>query len=476
MTATDSSLRTRESSGRRRPLLCRVASALLLSASVTSQAQSSVTMLANGPATNRLNIAFLSEGYTSNQLGQFMADATNAMNVLLGFPPYSEYRGYCNVTAIKVASSQSGSDHPTSSLYKDTYFNSSYDSLSDLLITIPPNEFDANPAHGQGKVDALLSTYMPRCNLPVVLVNDPTFGGSDGFDKTALTYVGANISQVLPHETGHVLANLGDEYTGAYPGFPDTEEWNTTTNTVSIKWNAWIPPGTPIPTPPTGLYANTVGLFQGAHYHTAGWYRPQLNCCMGNFASPFCAVCSEALVLAIYGHVRPIDSCLPAITNLNLTNSQAQVFGVALLQPTTHNLTVQWTTNGIAVPSATNTVFSLLPATLPNGTNLLRVVAHDGTSLVLNDPTNLLTQTITWTLNVSIPQLRFDSPLWLPSGKFIFRVSGYAPQNFVIQASTNLVNWSALGTNALTGGQFWYTNNTTGGFTSRFFRAVTPPQ
>src|SRR5437868_13838516 len=113
---------------------------------------------------------------------------------------------------------------------------------------------------------------MPKCHLPVLLVNDATFGGSDGFDKTAVTYVGPNISQVLPHETGHVLANLGDEYTDDAYVFPDTEEPNTTTNTTGIKWAAWISPGTPLPTPPTGPYLTTVGLFEGAHYHSTGWY------------------------------------------------------------------------------------------------------------------------------------------------------------------------------------------------------------
>ena len=96
------------------------------------------TVYTNGPASNRLNIVILSEGYTTNELGNFLVDATNAANVLLGWEPYQEYRNYFNVFAIKVASAESGSDHPVGAVYRDTYFNSSYDSFSDLLITIPP--------------------------------------------------------------------------------------------------------------------------------------------------------------------------------------------------------------------------------------------------------------------------------------------------------------------------------------------------
>jgi hypothetical protein len=180
------------------------------------------TILTNGPVSNRLNIVVLSEGYTSNQLAQFAVDATNAVNALLSHPPYQEYRSYFNAFAIKVASNESGSDHPADPLYHDTYFNSSYDPVSDRLITIPPNFADSNYSHGQGKVDALLQTNMPNCHLPILLVNDITDGGSDGFNKTAITSIGYELPEILTHETGHVLANLGDEYTTPYPGSPDT--------------------------------------------------------------------------------------------------------------------------------------------------------------------------------------------------------------------------------------------------------------
>ena len=438
-----------------------------------------VTLLTNGFGSNRLNVVFLSEGYQTNQLGQFLADATNALNRLLAHPPYAEYSNYFNAFAIKVASTNSGSDHPSYPSFKNTYFNSTYDS-SDVLITIPPNFADANASHGQGKVDALLQTYMPNCQLAVLLVNDVIKGGSDGFDKTAIAAVNASdpTFEILTHETGHVLANLGDEYTTAYPGFPNTEEPNTTqvTNFNSIKWKAWIDTNTtPIPTPPTAPFANVVGLFQGAHYHTTGWYRPELNCAMGNFSSPFCTVCSEALVLAIYQRVRPVDSFTPAGTNISATTSPPLTFNLSLLQPSTHGLNVQWFTNGIALTGSTNPALTLLPASLGNKTSVVSAVVRDLTPLVRTDPTNFLSQTVSWTVVVNIPQLSLDSPVWLSGGRFAFRVMGNAPQNFVIQGSTNLSNWIPLATNSLVGGIYSYTNAGASAFPMRFFRARTPP-
>jgi IgA Peptidase M64 len=439
-------------------------------------AQSMQTILSNGPGANRLNVAVLSEGYTSSQLGQFLVDATNLVTTLLSHSPYQEYRNYVNAYAIQVASTDSGSDHPFYGTYKNTYFNSTYDSTYNDIITIPTN------STGQGRVNALLQTFMPQCRLSILLVNDPTYGGSDGFMKTAIVSVGglnyeASSGQpcALSHETGHVLANLGDEYTTPYPGFPNTEEPNTTqqTNRSLIKWRAWISNDTPVPTPDSAG-DGVVGLFQGAHYHTTGWYRPELNCAMGSVGVPFCAVCSEALVLAIYADVRPVDAFAPASTNLSVSTTQALAFSLTLQQPATHNLDVQWFTNGVPCSGATNAAFTLLPQFLPNASNRVAAVVKDGTPLVRTDPTNLLSQTVTWTVNVSLPQLRLDSPVWLPGGRFAFRVSGYAPQGFSIRASTNLVDWPPLSTNSLVAGQYWYTNNT-GSVGQRSFRAVTPP-
>ena len=97
------------------------------------------TIVTNGPVSNRLNLVVLSEGYTSNELAQFLVDATNAVKTLLSHPPYQEYSNYFNAFAIKVASSESGSDHPLYGIYRNTYFNSTY-GASDYLIK--PIEWD----------------------------------------------------------------------------------------------------------------------------------------------------------------------------------------------------------------------------------------------------------------------------------------------------------------------------------------------
>jgi hypothetical protein len=146
-----------------------------------------------------------------------------------------------------------------------------------------------------------------------------------------------------------------------------------------------------------------------------------------------------------------------------------------LLQPATHALGLQWLMDNTALAGATGAVYNLSPQTLSNGTHTVAAVVRDYTSLVRTDPSNSLSQTITWTLNVNLPQMRLDSASWLSGGKFAFRVTGSAAQPVVIQGGTNLSNWTALATNSLASGSFWYTNTTAGSSSKKFFRTLTTP-
>jgi len=440
------------------------------------------TIVTNGPATNRINLVFFSEGYTNGSQGQFLADVTNAADFFMSAEPYAEYSNYFNVFAIFTNSAHSGSTHLIGATNAPGYtaFNSTYDNASDYLITIPPNTVDANSSDGQGKINSLLKTYLPGTNnnLSALLVNDPIPGGSDGgssdYGRTAISSI-AEVSYILVHESGHTLGGLGDEYTTPYPGFPDVEEPNTTTNTnfLQIKWNTWIPTNTPIPTPFSGAYAGTVGLFQGAHYHATGWYRPYENCCMNTFGVGFCPVCQETLVLAIYGKVRPIDARSPATNSLTVATSQMLAFSINLLQPATHALNIQWRTNNIAVSGATNPVFNLSPSQIGNGTNKIEADVWDATDMVRTDVKNLLKQTNIWTLNLSVMQI--GSIQWQTNGSFSFQVTGTAANGVVIQTSTNLLQWTAVQTNFFSNGNLFYTNSGASAYPQRFFRVKTQP-
>ena len=444
------------------------------------------TIVTNGPTTNRVNLVFLSEGYTSSQMANFLNDATNAANAFLTAEPYAEYATYFNVFAIFTNSAHAGSTHLNNTTYSSgyTYFNSTYNLGSDNLITIPPNTSDPIASHGQGKIDSLLQTYLPFTNndLAILLVNDGTAGGAaDGgasdYGKTAISSI-SSLSLILVHESGHTLGKLGDEYTNPYPTYPTNDvEPNTTTQTnyAQIKWNAWIDVGTPIPTPLSG-YDTAVGLFEGAHYNSTGWYRPCLNCRMNSvYTDYFCPVCQEALVLAIYGKVRPLAARFPTNNSLTITSATNLTFSVNLLSPATHNLNIQWRTNNVTMAGATNPVLSISPMQLGGGTKKVEAVIWDATDMVRTDLKNVLKQTNTWTLTVTLPVLVINSLKWLSNGNFTLQVTGTVPDQVSIQMSTNLSQWVAVQTNVFSSGKFSYTNVGASQFPKRFFRAHTPP-
>jgi hypothetical protein len=358
-----------------------------------------------GPRANRINIVIFSEGYTSAELtSKFPVDAQAAMNGFLNSEPYKEYASYLNVFTIAIASAQSGSDHPSLGQFKDTYFNSTYDTFGqERLLTIPPNDRDGDFANGQGKVDALLAQFVPDYDLALMIVNDVQYGGAGG--PIAIASVNQSATEILIHEIGHTFADLADEYDIDAPQITPVEKANATQQTTRslIKWNIWILPSTPIPTPEDpNVYGNVIGLFEGANYRPTGWYRPKNDCKMNHLEVPFCSPCAEALVLNIYKRLKLSDSASPdPSAGVALANSETKPFNVASLAPATHALSRQWFLDNTLLQGATGNVYNLSGSGLALGQHTLRVDLRDQSAFVRNDPDNNLAQSISWTVNVN---------------------------------------------------------------------------
>ena len=218
-------------------------------------------ILDNGPRENRINLVFLSEGFMEEELDAFVYHARNYLGGLLATPPFDDYMSYLNAFVVRVASAESGSDHPSAMLKRDTYFNSSYGNLGqDRLIEIPPNSYESDFQSGHGKVQALLKTFSFEHAIPILIVNDPEYGGSGDGSGRALTIVSLNNSGVrlMLHEFGHTLASLGDEYVYESLAYLAQESPNTTREYRRdfIPWHDWIDHSTPIPTPTSGRHAD----------------------------------------------------------------------------------------------------------------------------------------------------------------------------------------------------------------------------
>lgn len=409
-------------------------------------------LIRTGPVEARINLLVLAEGYVASQEDRFRADAMAQMDQFFSVEPFLEYRAYFNVRGLFVPSAQAGSDHPRSGILRDTYFNSSYDSFGiDQILTIPPNDRDPDPAHGRGRVQALVAAHAPESQLAIVLVNDPEYGGSGG--PVLIGSLNRAAAELLLHEAGHSLGGLADEYADPYPIDP-VEMPNATAQTDRdrIPWAAWITADTPLPTPAIPEYAGVVGLFEGAQYQAQGWFRPRLQCKMRALGVPFCEVCREQLVRVFYRRARPIESVLPETNRLEVTANDPIRFEARVPQPRTHSIRIEWDLDG--KPMSLDPVWWLDPRSLPNGSHTVCARAHDATDWVRTDPEGRLEARASWTLVVARTVLQLELSLVSGSNSVRVAVAGFAPRGFVLEQSADFQEWTPLLTNELAGGRF----------------------
>jgi hypothetical protein len=242
----------------------------------------------NGPVNNKVNIVFLPDGYTQNQLSRFLNDINTKINYFFSIDPFKTYASQFNVFAISVASVDSGASHPAQNIYKNTYFSCSYDFAGIERLLTPTDD-------GNTRAMTLLQSFVPNYHIAIILVNDQEYGGSGGW--CSVTSINSQSNEILMHELGHSFGHLTDEYVDTTIKETPVEFPNATHETTRslIKWNKFILDSTLLPTPQTDEYSTVVGLFEGAEYVATGWYRPQLNCRMRALNFDYCKVCADAI-------------------------------------------------------------------------------------------------------------------------------------------------------------------------------------
>jgi hypothetical protein len=397
--------------------------------STFSEERTSRNLISSGDLSNRINFVFLSEGYTTAQETNFFADAQRAGVAILRAKPFKVYTNFFNVLGIFVASAESGSDHPSRNLYRDTYFNSRYDSAgASYRISVPPNESDTHYEMGLGKVNDLLAQFGLSSAVPILLVNDPEYGGSGGSITIASTH--STSAALVLHELGHSFAFLWEEYEGTIYGAVNTVNNTAKTNLADIPWNRWINPSTPIPTPERNPYANVIGLFEGAGGFQSGTYRPKFNCRMRSIDAEFCEVCSEALILSFYKRIAVFDAWNPIAAYLTIPSGSIQRFEF-LKVPAHPDLSVQWYIDGSPATNWSSFLFDSRSVSI--GDHIVSAVAQDRTPMVRYDPFNVLHDERQWWVTVSGPLIQYSS-----AGSALTLVWFEGANRFVLQRSHSL--------------------------------------
>jgi len=370
---------------------------LVLLAGSAVRAENVTPIRSNGPSSNRIDVVVLGDGYTASEMAIYAADAETFIAGLFGQEPFLEYESYFNVFRVDVVSSDSGADHPSRGVYKDTALDAAYD-CSGITRLICVNTT---------KVNEVLNRSLPASQreLVIVLVNDPEYGGSGG--AVAVTSTHSSGVEIVLHEVGHSFGLLADEYDSSPPACNNTVEpaqANVTreTNRNLIKWNAgggppagWIELSQPVPTP---VLTPGVGLFQGAKYCTTGLYRPTTDSKMRSLGRPFGPVNVEQLIKRIYNAVYPVDAWTPEETTLQAAAGDVVSFSATVMRPRTHAIGMAWYVDGVL--AGQDGRLEVDAAGLSGGAHQVEARGRDLTPAVRSDPQRLLERPMTWTLIV----------------------------------------------------------------------------
>lgn len=266
-----------------------------------------------------IDIAFLSEGYTADEMPVFLNDCMRAREALFASEPFKQYKNRFNLVAVCAPSADSGVSDPIANQWKSTAVGAHFDTFYSPRYMTSPN---------MKRIHDLLAG-VPYEQI-IVLANSSTY--SAGGIYNSIEFSCTHHSRYLPvvvHEFGHSFGGLADEYfyddqyTTMYPS--DTEPWEqnlTTLVNFDSKWKDMLPKGTAIPTPTIPLIqkdtsstlprsnkkANPmddpiftkVGVYEGGGYQSKGVYRPCQECRMKiNEAPDFCPVCQRAIARII---------------------------------------------------------------------------------------------------------------------------------------------------------------------------------
>lgn len=308
------------------------------------------TVFENGPATEKVDLLVLGEGYAEKDLPKFRADVKRMVDTLFRFEPFTSRKGDFNVRALDLPSGDGGAHRPQSSIFRRTPLQVQYNVFGSERYVLTYDDRALRDAAAQAPYDVL-----------EILVNDAQYGGGGIYNNQATASADtAFANYVFVHEFGHHFAALADEYytsdvayeTGA-ADLPEPWEMNVTAlkDPANPKWKELVEAGTPLPTPwskdafekasrefqarrkallakgvpPSEIdalfreqqkaeaaffakerFAGKVGAFEGAAYEAKGLYRSSADCIMfTRTTGGFCPVCRKAIEKVIDSYARP---------------------------------------------------------------------------------------------------------------------------------------------------------------------------
>jgi hypothetical protein len=359
-----------------------------------------VPLQVTGPAASRFNLIVLGDGYTESELPKFRAQVDKHLNVLFSIEPFKSYRSYLNVYAVEIPSPQSGVD-------------------CDPALTSPKVDTPLQMGFWGGcnpnSVQRLLTVSSTAAIQYADLVPGPTaanrqilaIGNSDTYGGAGGTYATASGGNALsalitPHELGHSLGGLQDEYDyyargerGAPYTGPEPASIHHTLLTEQQmlgqqqKWFRWLGE--------TSESGGVIGRYEGGMYAGSGVWRPSRHSMMKTLGYYFDQISRERMTQRISARAGLFQASTP-----EGVVAGDQVVWLQTLHPRSHELDVTWTIDGRPIALANRRAVDLSTVPLTPGRHQLVATVVDPTEFV-RDPavrsSAALTATRSWTVD-----------------------------------------------------------------------------
>jgi IgA peptidase M64 len=384
--------------------LAAVVALVAMPAAAGAQSATVVPLQVTGPPQQRLNLVVLGDGYTAAEMPKFREQVDKHLNVQWAFEPFRSYRNYFNVYMIEVVSPVSGisCDPDDGNVRRDTPLRLEY------AQTCPADPLARGITFGPGGMDALngyvgmIPGVTPQNRQTLTLANTNTYGGIGGTNAT--TSGGNALGPLIsPHELGHSLGGLQDEYPysargvpgGPYTGGEPTSIHHTLLTEDQMlaqqaKWWRWLGE--------ESESGGTIGRYESGQSRSTGVWRSSEHSMMRWLGFYFDQVSRERMTQRISGR-RGTNALALSSTPTDRPVGPNEVVWVETPHPLYHELDVTWRLNGEVVDQGTR---NLEPA--EHGAK-----AGDTIELTVQDPTAFvrdpavrsspaMTQTRQWTV------------------------------------------------------------------------------
>lgn len=366
-------------------------SLLFLYFSIDAQVFPIDTIQYHGDSDYLINIVFVGDGYTADEQDKYIEDASDMIRYIFSIRPWSQYRNYFNVFAIRVESNESGVSHPNTAsdcvntntgvpvMTVDNYFGTQFDNY-DIHRLIYPTRSSA--------LAMVYAENFPNYDLPIVLANTHYYGGAGGHYICLPAH--ENSTEILAHEMGHSFALLSDEYWAGDVYAGESANMTAESDPEKVKWKNWV------------NYSGVGAYPYGSSGNAAYWYRPHQNCKMQYLNTDYCAVCKQTIIERIHDFVDPLISYAPTGSDVKIDGEFLDFYITKIILPSPNTLKTEWQLDTSVVALNTDSLQLSVEDIEPGLHSLILTIEDTSSYLRVDNHDHLHSSFVIWTFEKSV--------------------------------------------------------------------------